>query len=135
MSDFDDIRALQLNYAKFFDARDVENYAGLYTEDAELRTPWGHEIRGREKIRKSIANTPPSKGWHKPGETTLNIDGDTAEGVCQYEAMDGAGSLATGRYVDTYRRTPQGWRIASRQVIVERRVPPEEQAGGGGSTA
>ena len=123
MSDYDEIRALQLDYARYFDARDADNYANLYTEDTVVTTPWGQVIHTRDKMRKAVVNTPKGKGWHKPGETQITVSGDHAEGVCHYEAMDGQGEIVVGRYVDTYRRTLEGWRIASRQVFIDNRSP------------
>ena len=123
MNDQDEIRALQIAYAKYFDARDADNYAALYTEDTTVTTPWGQVIRGRDKMRKAVVNTPAGKGWHKPGDTEIVVDGDDAKGVSFYKAMDGKGDVFTGRYIDTYRRTTEGWRIASRVVLIDEPIP------------
>ncbi|MGE3251388.1 MAG: nuclear transport factor 2 family protein [Hyphomonadaceae bacterium] len=123
MSDQDDIVRLQQDYARLFDARDADAYANLYTSDCVVTTPWGQEINGRDKMRKAVLHTPPGPGWHRPGETTIDVRGDAASAIARYTAMDRNGDLCTGRYEDTYRKTPEGWRIASRKVFIEERTP------------
>ena len=119
-----EIRRLGTLYASHFDARDADSFAALYTEDTEVTTPTGHIIKGRDKMRLAVLRTPPNTGWHKPDLTHVRLDGDIVRGESTFEAQDINGDLCRGHYVDTYRRTNEGWRIATRAVVIEERIPP-----------
>ncbi len=63
---------------------------------------------------------------HFMGNRLYAIDGDSAEGEIYsinthvIPGLDGAREyVAAGRYVDRYRRTAQGWRIAHRTRILD----------------
>lgn len=118
MDDVDAIRKLQLDYAVFFDARDAEAFASLYTDDATVLPPTGKAFSGREKLLKAVINAAPG-GWHRPLEATIEVSGDVATSKCPYEAEGNDGAYYTGYYDDQYRRTAAGWRISLRKVIVE----------------
>lgn len=127
LADEAEIRSLHVLYAQRFDARDADGYAELFTDDTIVTTPWGQIIHGRDKMRKAVLNTPAGKGWHRPGEARIQIDGDTATGDCAYLAQDLNGDVCRGRYLDVYRRTAEGWRIAERTVIIDERTPGSMQ--------
>ena len=120
MTDEAAIRQLQNDYCTYFDARDAENYANLYTEDCIVVTPWGQEIHGSAKMAKAVKHTPLG-GWHKAGAYKVEISGDDAQGTCRFEAQDLDGSIDEGYYEDRYRRVGDQWQIAYRRVIVETR--------------
>jgi uncharacterized protein (TIGR02246 family) len=121
MKDEDQIRQLQLDYAALFDARDAENFAELYADDAVLVQIDGKEIRTREKFVKAVRNMPPrGDGYHKVGKTDIRIAGDSASATTHYHARSSvSGAYMTGRYEDEYRRTAGGWRFTRRAVFVE----------------
>ena len=121
MSDETEIRQLQLDYARLFDARDAEKFAELYTDDAVLVQIGGKEIRTKDKFVKSVRNMPPrGEGFHKIGETRIAIDGDVASAVTRYAARSSVtGADMTGHYEDTYRRMPEGWRFTRRAVFID----------------
>lgn len=125
------IRLLQTAYCKLFDSRDAQAYGELYTEDAVVLAPWGQEIRGREKLRRAVRNTP-AGGWHEALESEIKVFGDAAEGICRFRAQDLDGTIDSGCYEDRYVRTAEGWRISYRRVIVESRdiCRPERPVGG-----
>ena len=120
MSDETEIRQLQLDYARLFDARDAEKFAELYTDDAVLVQIGGKEIRTREKFVKSVVNMPPPNGgYHKVLETDTKIYGDEASASVRFQARTTGGQDVTGHYEDSYRRAPEGWRIARRAVFLD----------------
>jgi uncharacterized protein (TIGR02246 family) len=120
MTDKEAIRELQLAYARYFDGRDAEAFAELYTDDAVLVQIGGKEIRTKEKFVKSVVNMPPpSGGYHRMLETNIHVDGDEARAFCRFGARTTAGQDVTGHYDDRYRRTADGWKITRRAVILD----------------
>ena len=118
--DWLEIRELQLAYGKLFDAREAEAFAALYTEDAVLVQIDGKEIRTHEKFAKAVRNMPPAgQGAHLMLETTLEIEGGKARGICRFAAQTSGGDSVTGHYEDEYRRTGCGWRISRRAVFLD----------------
>jgi uncharacterized protein (TIGR02246 family) len=120
MTDEEAIRELQLDYARHFDARDAQAFADLYTDDAVLVQIGGKEIRTREKFVKSVVNMPPPNGgYHKVLETDTKIYDDEASASVRFQARTTNGQDVTGHYEDSYRRTPEGWRITRRAVFLD----------------
>ncbi|WP_028710059.1 CoA transferase [Paracoccus pantotrophus] len=115
------IRALQLGYAHSFDSRNADAFAALYTPDAEITQHTGHVFAGHDKLRKAVERMPPANGgYHRIGATEIEISGETAQARCAYLARTADGRLAEGHYQDTYRKTDQGWKIATRAVFIDR---------------
>jgi len=120
LTDEQAIRELQLDYARHFDARNAQAFADLYSDDAVLVQIGVKEIRSREKLVKSVVNMPPPNGgYHRVLQTDTQIDRDTARAVCRFQARTTDGQDVTGHYQDSYRRTPQGWRITRRAVFLD----------------
>lgn len=125
-ADQDEIRQLQLRYAEAFDARDADAFAAVYTPDAIVVQHTGHRFSGHEKLRKAVSNMPPrGEGFHRVGETETRVDGDSATARCGYLARTADGRMAEGHYLDEYRRTDDGWRIARREVHIDRWLDSE----------
>jgi hypothetical protein len=62
------------------------------------------------------------KGLFLTGTPALELDGDTGTGtqpLCFVDQVDHA--MRIGWYSDTYRRTEQGWRLATRSMTFLRR--------------
>jgi hypothetical protein len=62
------------------------------------------------------------KGLYTTGTPALDLDGDVGTGVqtlCFVSQTDH--EMRIGYYTDTYRRTPEGWRLATRKMTFLRR--------------
>jgi hypothetical protein len=115
-----------------------DEYYSLWTEDGvyDVREPIGwkpgdpslaKKVAGHAELRKD-RNMLRSTGFQGPGtdvwhlNTTLSVlvhDNDTAEAESYWVLVHGRGTpqvLRIGHYHDTFRRTPQGWKIAYRIV-------------------
>jgi ketosteroid isomerase-like protein len=126
-----EIRALVDGYARCADARDVEGFRDLFTDDAVLRVvePDG-TVRPPNVGLDVIAQIPARLGryettHHLVSDHRVTADGpDAAHGTAACEAhhhLGGTDTVMTITYVDHYRRTDAGWRIAEREVRIERR--------------
>ncbi|GAB2585358.1 nuclear transport factor 2 family protein [Microlunatus antarcticus] len=130
------IRELVDAYAHHADRREPEAQAGVFTEDGQVRLfqgdPTTHEadqvITGRADlaatfdhlIRQYDATTYPN------AQSTVSLDGDTASGdsYClahhlTREQGERVLIVMAIRYLDEFRRTDEGWRIARRDLVFD----------------
>jgi uncharacterized protein (TIGR02246 family) len=130
-SDESALIALSLEYADAVRARDAPRWAATWTEDARWVLGEGRDVVGRDAIvemwRTSLAKYDiVVQQYHA---TTFDIDGDTASGRCEFSELvmraDGSRHTLAGHYLDTYRRTPAGWRYTSRRLTKYYAGPPD----------
>ncbi len=140
MTDDAALRALSLGYAAAVDALDGEAFAALFTGDGELWVP--DVTRGPDpticrsggpalsRIPSGLARYHATH--HRVGPATYAVSGDVATGevtgVAHHLRATGpdTGTVVGGgqgtdsawylRYRDRYRRGPEGWRIARREL-------------------
>ncbi len=121
-------------YAQGVDRRDQETVAQLFAEDATFvayATPGAEEPtserRGRSDIAKAIGMARQYRSTvHTIGNHLARVEGDRAEGETRCVAYhvlgdEGAETLLVWhlRYLDTYARTREGWRIQERVLRVD----------------
>jgi 3-phenylpropionate/cinnamic acid dioxygenase small subunit len=138
LSDELEIRNLVARLAHLADTGDLEKeYLPLFTEDAEWVFPGGADpaaggaaVSGHEAILADRLQRRGS-GFQGPGTNTrhlnttlaVHVDGsDTAEAESYWLFVTGTGRAepqisGIGCYLDTFRRTPAGWKLARRQII------------------
>jgi uncharacterized protein (TIGR02246 family) len=124
-----DIRSLVDTYAFAADQRDRESFAGVFTADGTLATgQGGPRYVGRPAIA-SVLNWVEErflKTMHFVGNQTAVIQGDAAQGLVYclaHHISDDDGqqrdTVMFVRYVDSYVRTDEGWRIEERELNIE----------------
>lgn len=111
-------------YAFYNDTFQVEELVALFVEDAsfDMTEAGMGRYEGREQIRdfferekRALSNV-----MHLTSNHVLELEGDRASGTAYYLAIgitrrEGIENQARGYYRDTYLRTPDGWRFATRQ--------------------
>lgn len=122
MTDHEAIGRLVARYCHLLDDGRWDEFARLWTEDAELVLR-GETTRGRSAIRASIeASQPPERrGRHLTVNLEVDVDGDTAAGTTDFmfwaKGKDGAPRMMfLGRYADTLVRLDGEWRFARREI-------------------
>jgi ketosteroid isomerase-like protein len=123
------IRNLIARLAHLADYGDLDVYMSLFTEDAVWDNT-DRSCRGQAAIRADRVHRR-GNGTQGPGthtrhvNTTLwvEVDGSDSASAHSYflyvRDADGTPTLElTGRYHDTLRRTPNGWKIAHRRIIL-----------------
>jgi hypothetical protein len=142
------IELLLHDYCHHLDRMELEELAGLFTPDC--RVEYGPDQRlkavGRAELELSLARM---WRWRRTAHHLSNLrlwfDGEAvAHGesyvLAWHEAADGSAVTAYGRYIDTFRRSDQGWRISTRRMEMngadagfrvaipqsERREPPDD---------
>ena len=132
-----EIRNLIARLAHLADDGDLDAYLDQFTEDAT----WGgdsHPIRrGHAEIREGVQARrelghmgPGTESIHVVTTTCLEIQGDRATGRSVYHYYREVGSAeprlcSLGVYVDVFRRTAGGWRLAERVVHGGAQGPPD----------
>lgn len=140
-SDVEQIRSLAIRYAEAVDRRRFEAAAELFIDSGTLEPP-GALRTGRGEIAAALEGLRRYTGtFHHLGQHRVDLDGDsstgnnhaTGEAYCQahhFGESDGQrhDRVLFIRYQDSYVRTRDGWRFASRQLEVdwveEREVGP-----------
>jgi hypothetical protein len=128
------IMELMDRYGVVHDFGSPEDYADLFTEDGEI----GTRIKGREALIAQARrdherySAPPGPDGtvssimrHIISNRVVKLTGpDTAEGSCYVITIindkdEGPLVMSLARYVDRYKRTKDGWRIAHRDIVME----------------
>jgi len=122
-------RLMQL-YARAVDSFDIDAFATLFTEDAELHMPAGVSL-GREKIRKGFSRRDPALvSRHMITNVLVEpLTATTAQGSCYLTLFrshpieagaphDPLRPALVGEYRDAFRKTPEGWRFSRRELVV-----------------
>lgn len=122
-----ELAALANRYLDSLDDGDVEAFVDVFADDGALHLVQGveHEVfRGHVGVR-GFVEQHGGTAFHTTSDPWLVVSGDVAVGRWRWTAYssvlqpDGTPRVQwVGRYLDELVRTPAGWRIASRQIVV-----------------
>lgn len=118
LADIVEIQQLLARYAVGMTKDDVESVMEVFTEDGTY-SAFGDVYRLPD-FPELVAAAP--KGLFMVGTPAIVFDGDAATGeqpLCFVDQTDH--SMRIGWYSDTYRRTTEGWRLATRAMTFLRR--------------
>ncbi|MCC6920235.1 MAG: nuclear transport factor 2 family protein [Alphaproteobacteria bacterium] len=120
---------LSIDYSHFADARQMDAWAELFAEDAEL-VVMGAVQRGRAAIRNSVGDgTAETASFHSNSNIRIDVvsateaRGEICATVFVVPVKDGKAQTRDlaptiiGKYLDTYRKTPGGWRFGRREFV------------------
>lgn len=123
LSDIAEIRQLNARYNRLADRGESEAYARCYTEDAEFEIVGNRTYRGRAEIAAAAAATQVTV--HVTTEPEIELDGDTARQRVRMLSIvlapDASRNefVASGWYIDTLKRTPEGWLFQTRRAQLD----------------
>jgi len=120
-ADTDALRDLTVAYCWALDTRSFDDLDEVFTPDATASL--GGTFEGIASIKQRVADAlnPLDVSQHTVSTHQFRIDGDRATGRCYLHAQhvrNGGQYIVAGRYEDEYLRTPDGWRIAHRDLVV-----------------
>ena len=126
----EEIRDLVARYNANGDSGRLEVMLALFSADAVLEVE-GRPYRGVDEIRAMFEAAARSTRARAGGNVrhftaTHQIDllgPDHAKGRCYFQVLTEVGLDHWGRYVAEYRRAEGRWRLATREVRVDGRVP------------
>jgi len=125
--DHAEITALAVAYCWTIDGHDWDGLDAIFTPDAtaDFATAGVHDGRDGIKQRIEAALGSLDASQHVVSNHQVWVDGDTAQHRCQmraqhvrHDADGGPNYMVAGRYEDRLVRTPDGWRIAHRDLII-----------------
>ena len=116
---------LTIAYSYALDDRRFDDLDDVFVPDATAELGW--LLEGRDAIKDRIRNAlvPLDASHHLVATHQVRFDGDRATGRCYLQAqhvrVDADGGplfMVGGRYEDRYVRSPDGWRIEHRALVV-----------------
>jgi hypothetical protein len=118
LADIVEIEQLLARYASGMTRHDIDAVIEVFTADGTY-SAFGDTYTLADFRR--LTDAAP-QGLYSLGTPALELDGDTGTGVqplCFVNQADH--SMRIGYYTDTYRRTPEGWRLSTREMTFLRR--------------
>jgi 3-phenylpropionate/cinnamic acid dioxygenase small subunit len=131
VSDRDDISALVYRYAELLDAGDLDAVTDMFTDASWRSAATGAVLTTREEVRavydRVILYDGVPRTRHLMDNLIVDVDdgADEASGRCYYTVLQGGEPgapivpILSGRYLDRYRRGPDGWRFADREFHID----------------
>lgn len=133
LADEQAIQALVARYADAVNRRDAEDWAALWAADGVWHA-FGQAFEGREAMLATWRAA--MQGFrfvfHAIHSGVIEVGVDAARGRFsiseQLQTSDGTPGLLLALYHDDYRREPEGWRFARRELQVLYQGPPDLSA-------
>jgi uncharacterized protein (TIGR02246 family) len=127
------IRRLLAEYCHAYDDGRADDFAALFTEDAEFRV-FGTTRNGRREIRDTIGRQQPGMppGQHVTYNSVIDVDpdGETARASTDFlylrKEANGHVITAAGRYHDRLVRNADRWRFGRRTIVFLGEAPPPD---------
>ncbi len=123
-------QALSIAFANGIDRHRDDEVLALFTEDAVLDR-WGSALTGHAALRKWLDGRPTELITRHvcTNFEARQLASDRAEGLTLFTFYRAArrdatgplpmnGPAMVGEYLDQFRRTPDGWRIARREICI-----------------
>ena len=119
------IARLTHDYCWALDTKDWEALRDVFVPDVVAHL--SRELHGVDAVIERISGAlgPLDDSQHLVATHRIDVEGDTATGRCYLQAQHvrrgtegGDNFMVGGRYEDRYVRTPEGWRIAERRLVV-----------------
>ena len=122
-----EIERLPLLFAKYADNGDHAALAALFTEDCSFARPFqpDYPFYGRDRVQAIFRDRPPILVRHIVTNVLVDLVSDTKARGTNYLTMlsnhhsteppQEAGAIYVGGFDDTYVKTADGWKFATRQ--------------------
>ena len=118
LQDLADIRSLLDEYCLRLEVDDFEHWLELFTPDAVYHV-FRRDLNGHDEIRAMLSQAP--HGVHMPGALRVELNGDTAETVQNYQFIgEDPATSNCGWYFRTVVRTEAGWKISYAKVKLQK---------------
>ena len=117
MGSEDGIRRTIAMYCHLFDAKQWDELAKIFADDASVTSRRG-TFQGRANVIRDLqsAMTDDYHGTLFTSNSWITVDGDTASAVSDFLEVEDTGVVATGTYHDTFTRSGETWLLASKEI-------------------
>jgi 3-phenylpropionate/cinnamic acid dioxygenase small subunit len=132
VADRDEISALVYRYAELLDRGDLDAVTDMFADATWRSAATDQVLTTRDEVRavydRIVLYDGVPRTRHLMDNLIIELDdgADEATGRCYYTVLqqpDGPGTpiapILSGRYVDRYRRGPDGWRFADREFHMD----------------
>jgi uncharacterized protein (TIGR02246 family) len=127
LEDHLEIQQSLVDYGELLDARDLETWAQLWSDDGEFVMSTGRVARGRQAIKEmlgSVMQKSTQSVVHLEMNSRITIDADTATSTMLYGVArtqdDGLTRVVwLGHHHSRHVRTADGWKISHRRNTVD----------------
>lgn len=117
-------------YGQLIDNRDWDHLRKVFTTDFSFGTG-PNAVRGAEALARVIDTVKPYHPHYTTDTALHRVDASTIKSWSKFLLVRTDGTTASGDYIDTFVRTPDGWRIKVRDFSRGTRPPSDP---GGAST-
>jgi len=116
-SDRNEILNLLNGVAYILDAREYDRLGEVFAVDMKFENPGRLKAEGLKEVTESFRNIKdPALSFHITNVIITPNDDGTVRALCKALTMRSDKSFAPAHYTDVVKKTPAGWRIASRTV-------------------
>ena len=123
--DSPELAAVAGKWQEAYNAGDAEAIAALYTEDCRLMPPGAELMEGRDAAAASFTEMIASGAKLELQSVQAVAGGDLGYHVGRYVMRTPDGAVAErGKYIETWRKTAAGWKIANDIWNTDAPVPP-----------
>jgi uncharacterized protein (TIGR02246 family) len=127
VEDLQEINQILIDYGELLDLRDLDAFAQLFAEDAELLMSSGRSATGRQAIRDMLADVIAASlrpAMHIETNPRIQLAGDRATATTMFGVAftqeDGLARVTMlGHHHDDLVRTREGWKIQRRRNVVD----------------
>lgn len=130
-----DIEQLMYRYAKAADQADIETQLTVFHPDCRVRFSGTTWLEGHEDLRAAWRNayTRYAQTSHAVTNISINFTGnDFAEAesliTAWHRGADGSEWTLHGRYLDTWSKGPEGWKMSTREIVAAGAVGRDESS-------
>lgn len=131
LEDLEEIRGLRMEYHHCVNDGRFPDAVRIFTDDAFVEYQGVGSAKGKGEIHRLFVRLRDAVTLIKQfvSNHMVTIDGDVASGIAYLDAryaQDGKSVIAAVKFVEEYRRTPDGWKISDMQALIQFSVPVQE---------
>jgi len=131
IEDLEEIRGLRMQYHDCINDDRFPEAARLFTDDAYVEYQGVGSATGKDEIHRLFVRLRDAVTLIKQfvSNHMVTIEGDEASGIAYLDAryaQDGKSIIAAVKFVESYRRTPDGWKISNMRALIQFSVPVQE---------
>lgn len=103
--------------AYILDSKEYDRMGEVFAEDIQFSNPGRLTANGLEELKTAFRNFPaPSLSHHITNLLLSGSEDGTVKALCKALSQRADKSMAAAEYTDILKKTPIGWRIASRTI-------------------
>ena len=115
--DRNDITDILNKVAYILDSKAYDRMGEVFADDVQFSNPGRLTANGLQQLKAAFGKFPaPSLSHHITNLLLAGHDDGTVEALCKALSQRADKSMAAAEYTDILKKTPVGWRIASRTI-------------------